>query len=367
MKIKKTIVAVFNFALAAVFSLAGCDFGGEPGKDSSDVTDSVESDIGIENPDSSDEEKAPENVVENGGSYMMPKAMSFTSASLAAASDAGITVELTAVVTPEDAPDKSVDWTAAWAPGAALSGEPVEDYLTLQPDSDGSQTVQVTCKKAFVDNVIIITVTTRDGGFQDFCDVTFVGIPTYMMLDTEAWTVESDEYFISSYYVFGVGRTYEADIVLSNVLDSVSSSYYADENFEIELTAKGSIVVQDYYLGSTSGNEGVWTGEEKTVLLSSVADKFFDVEISDGTLRITPKMLIENYYGDYEYSSGNRTYVGKFKNFGSGWSADTCKFGLKITEKTTGLVTEIGLADYDTSILIKSLVTGVSVDSTLEF
>ena len=69
MKIKKTIVAVLSFALAAVLSLSGCGFGGEAGKDTSDVSAPGESDVGTELPG---EDENPGLVAEDGGSYAMP-------------------------------------------------------------------------------------------------------------------------------------------------------------------------------------------------------------------------------------------------------------------------------------------------------
>ena len=172
MKIKKTIAAVLSFALAAVLSLSGCGFGGEAGKDTSDVSAPGESDIGTELPG---EDENPGLVAEDGGSYAMPQVMTFTSASLAAANSAGVSVSLTATVLPEDAPDKSVDWSVAWL--VPVEGEEVTDYVTVTPTSDGSNVATVTAYQAFEDASIIITVTTRVGGFTATCTVLYEGVP----------------------------------------------------------------------------------------------------------------------------------------------------------------------------------------------
>ena len=60
--------------------------------------------------------------------------------------------------------------------------------MTVTPESDGSRVATVACIKGFGDDIILITVTTRDGGFQATCTVTFEGAPSslkFMYNDTE--------------------------------------------------------------------------------------------------------------------------------------------------------------------------------------
>ena len=84
--------------------------------------------------------------------------------------------------------NREVDFSVAWGEGAQRSAEPVTDYVTVTPESDGSRVATVACIKGFGDDIILITVTTRDGGFQATCMVTFEGAPSslkFMYNDTE--------------------------------------------------------------------------------------------------------------------------------------------------------------------------------------
>ena len=66
-------------------------------------------------------------------------------------------VRLVATVTPENAEDKSMDWTVEFAnPSSAwASGKTVTDYVTVNPTTDGALTADVTGLKAFGEQIIV--------------------------------------------------------------------------------------------------------------------------------------------------------------------------------------------------------------------
>ena len=92
----------------------------------------------------------------------MPKAMSFSSKTLAAALAKGqeISVKIKAIISPYDAANQLVDYSIEWGNAPTHGAEAVTDYVTVAPDSDGSLTATVSCRQAFGDDKIIITVTT---------------------------------------------------------------------------------------------------------------------------------------------------------------------------------------------------------------
>ncbi len=71
-------------------------------------------------------------------------------------------LEVTATITPENATNKTVDWSVAFqnASSAWASGKNVSDYVTVTPDSDGSLKATVKNLKAFGEK-IVVTVTSR--------------------------------------------------------------------------------------------------------------------------------------------------------------------------------------------------------------
>ena len=101
------------------------------------------------------------NAMVSGKTYAMPQRMVFaaTAAEAATASE-GIT--LTATVSPETADNKAVDWSVAFVnPSSSWAkGKNVADYVTVTPTSDGALTANVSCLKAFGEQ-IKVTVTSR--------------------------------------------------------------------------------------------------------------------------------------------------------------------------------------------------------------
>ena len=107
------------------------------------------------------------NDLSGGKYYAMPAKMAFTAATYAdesgnEASNA-VTANIIATITPNNAANKKVDWSAAlknseseWASGKTLS-----EYIGVTPAADGSLMASVTCYQAFGEQVIL-TVTSRE-------------------------------------------------------------------------------------------------------------------------------------------------------------------------------------------------------------
>ncbi len=69
---------------------------------------------------------------------------------------------LTAIITPSNAVDKTVDWAVAWVDASSswANGKTVTDYVTVTPTSDGALTATVECLQDFGEQ-IKVTVSSR--------------------------------------------------------------------------------------------------------------------------------------------------------------------------------------------------------------
>ena len=83
---------------------------------------------------------------------------------------------LTATVLPEDAPDRSVDWTLEWCV-PVYDGADISDYLTIEPEYDGALSATVTAYQGFEGGSAYVTCTTRVGGYSAQCLITYDGAP----------------------------------------------------------------------------------------------------------------------------------------------------------------------------------------------
>lgn len=238
--------------------------------------------------------------------YAMPTAMSFSAASLAQArahfdepsttttvsSDESVDVRIEAYVRPDDAANKKVDFSVAWGTAPTHGSEPVENYLTVTPDSDGSTTATVSCKKAFGDDTIIITVTTREGGYTATCTVTFTGIADGISISGSTATKKSSS-GRGEYYEVGTSKTYTFDISLTNAFDDVAS----------DLSVKEIGGVGTMYFGNGSYNDGGYINFSNVTQkdIGDLADEFItSATISGNTLTVkTGSKILENYYSSY--------------------------------------------------------------------
>ena len=237
--------------------------------------------------------------------YPMPEKMSFSAAAFAqplaqfgepsgttVTSPQSVDVRIEAYVYPESAANKAVDFSVAWGNAPTHGSEQVSNYLTVTPDSDGSTTATVSCKKSFGDDTIIITVTTREGGYTATCTVSFTGIASGIEITSSTATKKSTS-ARGEYYELGTSKTYTFDIGLTNAFDDAAG--------DLTVTEIGG--VGDMYFGNGSYNDGGYINFTDMVQKSigEFADECItSATISGNTLTVkTGSKILENYYSSY--------------------------------------------------------------------
>lgn len=292
------------------------------------------------------EESAPiDAAITNSEHVMLTMSMATTAA------EDGYTksVTLTATVMPEDAPDKSVDWSIAWNEAPTYGDNPVTDYVTVTPQSDGSNVATVTCLKPFALDTIIITCTTRVGGFTATAQVSYAGFPTELGFTTSSMTGKVDSGWDGiTVYEAQCGNTYSIPITLDNGFHAIGEDFVP--SYTIEVTAKGDV---KYRTRSTTYNRngGVVssTSEDKTQAYDSdiigaaaygsknLGNAFEDtisVELSEGQLKIVPKAALSALsYTDTRTS----THYVRSTDFQPADASKVPYVEIKVTETKTGI------------------------------
>lgn len=236
--------------------------------------------------------------------YPMPEKMSFSAAAFAeplaqfgeptgtVTSQQSVDVRIQAYVYPESAANKAVDFSVAWGNAPTHGSEQVSNYLTVTPDSDGSTMATVSCKKSFGDDTIIITVTTREGGYTATCTVSFTGIASSIEITSSTATKKSTS-ARGEYYELGTSKTYTFDIGLTNVFNDAAGNLSVTE-----IGGEGNM-----YFGNGSYNDGGYINFTDMVQKSigEFADEFItSATISGNTLTVkTGSKILENYYSSY--------------------------------------------------------------------
>ena len=311
--------------------------------------------------------------------YPMPAKMSFSALALAearageptsstvAASEQSVEVEIEAYVMPENATNREVDFSIAWGEGAQRSAEPVTNYVTVTPKADGSNVATVTAYKGFENASILITVTTRVGGFTAECKVLYEGIPE--RLD---FVFGGEAYKSTSEVELSAGETYEIGLKPTNALGDVGSKYNDFEITQIQMKGRFNATREYVVNGSVQKSDtividlssptfaiydiyGELSGDTRTILPS----EFMDVTLSGNTLTVVCKKTESAYLSDSGRTGTRVSYAGVYEDPRNGGLPDDCYLEVYVREKTSG---ESCLIQLD----MVSSVTGVELpESTI--
>ena len=291
----KWVLTLFAFILVGVM-LAGIILGWFDKKD--------ELPVGEEQTEQAAVTDGEGNAMDEDTVYPMPEKMSFSAAAFAqplaqfgeptgtVTSEQSVDVRIEAYVYPESAANKEVDFSVAWGNAPTHGSEQVTNYLTVTPDSDGSTTATVSCKKSFGDDTIIITVTTREGGYTATCTVSFTGIASSIEITSSTATKKSTSER-GEYYELGTSKTYTFNIGLTNAFNDAAGNLSVTE-----IGGEGNM-----YFGNGSYNDGGYINFTDMVQKSigEFADEFItSATISGNTLTVkTGSKILENYYSSY--------------------------------------------------------------------
>ena len=324
--------------------------------------------------------------------YPMPAKMSFSAASFAeplaqfgepsgttvtdpdtdVTSQNSVEVRIEATVTPANATNREVDFSVAWGDGAQRAAEPVTDYVTVTPESDGSRIATVVCKKEFGDDTILITVTTRDGGFTAICTVTFEGMP-----DSLKFVYGDREYASTSEIAVRANAEYSVGLKLEGKLGEVGEQFGDFEIVSITMQGKfnarrkainnGTTVFEDsividledpYYYAYD-----IAMGEDGDKVMFD-ASQFIGCSIEGDTLKVRAIRSEESFvYPSTPPRTGTRvTYESAYYDPRGGGAPSDCRMCVLVRDNASGVE---GLLYID---IEGTAVNGVSLSETeLEF
>ena len=376
----KWVLTLFAFILVGVM-LAGIILGWFDKKDELPVEEEQTEQAAVTDGDG--------NAMDENTVYPMPEKMSFSAAAFVeplaqfgeptgtVTSEQSVDVRIEAYVYPDSAANKEVDFSVAWGNAPTHGSEQVSNYLTVTPDSDGSTTATVSCKKSFGDDTIIITVTTREGGYTATCTVSFTGIASGIETTSSTATKKSTSER-GEYYELGTSKTYTFDIGLTNAFDEAAGNLSVTE-----IGGEGTMYFCNGYY-----NDGGYLVCDETYQkdLSEIASKFVtSATISGNTLTVkTGSKILENYY---DHSAPDEYYITEilydryvveitddtmgykgvgdtFNNQNAKYNAEnigSCYFYVTVKDSISGLTETVRL-------WVVSSVNGVSLSKTqLEF
>lgn len=285
----------------------------------------------------------------------------FASGTQTTSTTGSLTREIVAIVYPEDAENKLVDWSVAWGTGASRINEDVKKYVTVTPSFDGSTIANVTCHKAFLGDEIYVTVTTRQGGYTASACCQYQGAPETLTIDMAGFTAVNDSGWNAKIYELAKGSTYSFDLVLNNTMGTVGPTF---GKYKISILAYGGInTTKNFY--DKSGNITSTTNEEISLEVvdawdnnGSVCTKF-ERTISGGveSNAVQLRCSIENCKlkvevlgapSGFSAETGNQTGSAK-QEFSSYIEGKIPYCAVTVTDTVSGLSQTINLRPYATA------------------
>lgn len=273
-----------------------------------------------------------------------------------------LSTQVSATVTPADAPDKSVDWSVVWDENASRKGTDISQYVTVEPTSDGSNVANVYCHKPFTGDFIYLTVTTRAGGYTATARVQYVGIPETLSINKGSHSSVADTDWGVNVVELDCNKTYYFDLNLDNTLHSVGTKY---GNYSISLEGFGAIKIKSTAYNSS----GTQTSQNFVDYELSAANQFEDngscytfyqksggmhiaisCSIENGKLKVQTKDAAGAYYAIAAGPGGKAVH--EFDSYVDGKLPYTA---VTVTDTISGLSATI-------NIRTDSYVTGVSVN-----
>lgn len=270
------------------------------------------------------------------------------SAAVTAADSSYVEQILTATVNPSTAEEKGVDWSIAWADGSDSSD--LSTYLTITPQFDGSNVCYVRAYAAF-DKDIIITATTRDGGYTATCTVQFVGNPSDMVIDFEGLSSVQDSGWGVPVYEIKTTSDYDFSISFDNFFHQVNPDFVP--NFEVSIACFGKVNIdvhteEDY-------QQLIALDEKLGSMTKSIQEASIAVFMSGSSVVIDPLATVESFRLTKRVDRYT-SYSWTFSSYED--AAKKSYFQITVKETNTGLTETF-------NVRIVSGVESVSLDNTV--
>lgn len=188
--------------------------------------------------------------------------------------------ELTATIIPDNATDKTVDWSVEWVNSAAswATSKTVTDYVTVTPASDGALKATLQGLKAFGEPIKVIVTSRANPNASAECILDYARRITDYALGTE---VGNNEY--GTLIGFGQNELL-IDFAPVSYDEAIAGSKYYDSSNVWASRIVTPFIASDYYIEPEDENDPLFEAADSSEKLNA--------QFSDYTLK--DNMLFEN-------------------------------------------------------------------------
>lgn len=251
---------------------------------------------------------------------------------------------LTATITPDDASDKTVDWSVAFVNASSewATGKTVTDYVTVTPTNDGALTANVECLQAFGEQIKVVCSARDESGVSGTCtvdyakrvvgatlDISYTSGKSTLSSDTDDFIVPAGTDFVTCstssspapyHLTYGVGTVDDSFTVsIYGQAPSGISMVGSVAGFSVKADARTSSI---HYVGKTAFSEGgYYECSDLNFTMSKIREYFSKAE-ADAFPVLELVIEVSGDYSDYTFSWDIGSPLSDFTTVATGLDLD---------------------------------------------
>lgn len=240
---------------------------------------------------------------------------------------------ITATVKPDDATNKKVNWSLAFANAESTwaKGKNLSDYVTVTASGTTNSTAVLTCKQAFGEQILLTATSDGDSTKSAVCTVDYAQKVTNASLSFGSLTLENNGTLSPKFQIAADMTGAGGKAALSYVSDvyTIADTFTVSYDIDYEDISKAGAMRGDYsFKKITALSKAIENGEDVFFDLTffaligtqvKITGLATPITIGDNATPLSDTSLMEDFLKDHNQGDGDititATITGKYSSF----------------------------------------------------
>ena len=240
---------------------------------------------------------------------------------------------ITATVKPDDATNKKVNWSLAFANAESTwaKGKNLSDYVTVSASGTTNSTAVLTCKKAFGEQILLTATSDGDSTKSAVCTVDYAQKVTNASLSFGSLTLENNGTLSPKFQIAAdtTGSGGKAAWNYTSDVYTIADTFTVSYDIDYEVISKAGAMKGDYSFKEIAAlSEAIKNNEDVFFDLSffaligtqvKIAGLAMPITIGNNATSLSDTSLMEDFLKDHNQGDGDititATITGKYSSF----------------------------------------------------